>query len=124
MGNDEIRETVHDVILNVARRVQPTLSELQAEQELVHHLGLRSMDLARILAMLELRLDADPFAELIAVTSVRTVGDVVNAYQMFFSGTPAWSRPVPEQEQAIERGRARREALDDGQRWRAKKRAE
>jgi acyl carrier protein len=124
MGNDEIRATVHDVILNVARRVQPTLSELQAEQELVHHLGLRSMDLARILAMLELRLDADPFAELIAVTSVRTVGDVVNAYQMFFSGIHASSGPVPEQEQAIERGRARREALDDGQRRRAKKRAE
>jgi len=124
MGNDEISETVHDVILDVARCVQPTLSELQAEQELVDHLGLRSMDLARIVAMLELRLDADPFAELVAVTSVRTVGDIVSAYQMFFSGTHARSGPVPEQEQAIERGRARREALDDGQRWRAKKRAE
>ena len=37
--------------------------------------------LARIVASLEMKLDVDPFAEDVAITSIRTVGDLCNAYE-------------------------------------------
>lgn len=43
-------------------------------------LGLKSLDLARLVAELEEELDFNPFAELVDITSVRTVGDLVAAY--------------------------------------------
>lgn len=44
-------------------------------------IGLTSLELATVIARLELSLDLDPFAELISVTTIRTVGDMVAAYE-------------------------------------------
>ncbi|MBJ6760428.1 hypothetical protein JGU66_06610 [Myxococcaceae bacterium JPH2] len=49
-------------------------------------LGLSSLDLAQLVASLEMRLKADPFQELVPITSVRTVADLCGAYEKFFSG--------------------------------------
>lgn len=43
-------------------------------------IGLKSLDLARLVAELEEELGFDPFAEMIPITSIRTVGDLVEAY--------------------------------------------
>lgn len=50
-------------------------------------LGLTSLDLASLVAALEMKLKADPFQELVPITSVRTIGDLEAAYVRFFSGT-------------------------------------
>ncbi|MCJ8308053.1 MAG: acyl carrier protein [Rhizobiaceae bacterium] len=76
----------------VGQLVRDTISDLLEEQglenpgveddaKLVDTLGLKSMDIAQVVLMLEDELDADPFQE-IPITSVRTVGDLVNAYQV------------------------------------------
>ena len=52
---------------------------------LVDDLGLRSLDLARIIAKLEMKLGVDPFAELVSVTSIRTPGDLCAAYAKCFA---------------------------------------
>jgi hypothetical protein len=44
-------------------------------------LGLSSLDLAFVVAELEAELGVDPFAKLVSITSVRSVGDLVRAYQ-------------------------------------------
>ncbi len=49
-------------------------------------LGLSSLDLAELVTVLEVELEADPFRELVPITSVRTVGDLVTAYVRFLSG--------------------------------------
>ena len=47
-------------------------------------LGLSSLDLAFLVAELEAELGVDPFAKLVPITSVRSVGDLVRAYQQAF----------------------------------------
>src|ERR1700759_3079959 len=44
-------------------------------------LGLGSLDLALIVAELEVEVGADPFAKLLSITSVRSVNDLVAAYR-------------------------------------------
>jgi acyl carrier protein len=44
-------------------------------------LGLSSLDLALIVAELEVEVRADPFAKLVSITSVRSVNDLVTAYR-------------------------------------------
>jgi hypothetical protein len=44
-------------------------------------LGLSSLDLALIVAELEVDVGADPFAKLVSITSVRSVNDLVGAYR-------------------------------------------
>lgn len=76
----------------VDQLVRDTISDLLEEQgldnpgveddaKLVDTLGLKSMDIAQVVLVLEDELDADPFQE-IPITSVRTVGDLINAYQV------------------------------------------
>ena len=81
---DEVEQVVVDVVAGVAREKSGAIESLQADQTLVDDLGLRSLDLARIIAKLELKLGVDPFAEMVAVTSIRTVGDLCAAYARCF----------------------------------------
>ena len=81
---------------------------IRPDQLLVDDLGLRSLDLARIIAKLEMKLGVDPFAELVSVTSIRTPGDLCAAYAKCFAAdegapesapaepAPAAPRPRPE----------------------------
>jgi acyl carrier protein len=62
-------------------RPVPSLS-----QRLGPDLGLTSLELAQLVFALETRLAADPFQELVPITSVRTVADLCQAYQQFFAG--------------------------------------
>jgi hypothetical protein len=84
---DQIERTVHHVVLRVARDRSPNLFLPPAQagvangQHLTTDLGLTSLDIARIIAVLELELGADPFASLVAITDVRTVSDLCAAYR-------------------------------------------
>ena len=66
-------------------------------------LGLKSIDLAQLGAILEQELDADPFAELVPITSVRTVGDLCDAYLRALSG----EEPTADDDEELARARAR-----------------
>ncbi|MEV0256064.1 hypothetical protein AB0H82_17605 [Streptomyces sp. NPDC050732] len=72
------------------------LPEIKDTDLLVDHLGLRSLHLARITAMLEVELDLDPFSELVPITSIRTVDDLYRAYDIAAEGgTAADFAPAP-----------------------------
>jgi acyl carrier protein len=62
-----------------------TLPAIKRRDQLVDDLGLKSLDLAHLVAVLERRLNADPFLRLVSITSIRTVGDLCDAYSRFFS---------------------------------------
>ncbi len=59
--------------------------QISPGDELNGHLGLTSLELAQLIAALETRLEADPFAEQIPITSIRTVRDLIGAYEQFLS---------------------------------------
>lgn len=74
-------EVVPALVLEIARRKNPALAGLHLDQPLVAGLGLRSLDLAEIVAVLEQRFGFDPFAESVSITSIRTVRDLCEAYR-------------------------------------------
>ncbi|MDM8550096.1 hypothetical protein QUF72_08470 [Desulfobacterales bacterium HSG2] len=83
MENTE--SVVHEVVSKVAAEKKLGPGSVRNSRTLVGDIGFKSIDLARIIAILELRLGADPFSELVPVTSIRTVGDLCNAYSLCFS---------------------------------------
>lgn len=86
MDESAIRAIVYDIVLRIVRERTPECEKVSDDDALTANLGLPSLDLARIVAQLEMRLDGDPFAELVSITSVRTVGDIVDAYRRLFAG--------------------------------------
>ena len=76
-GGQLVRDTISD-LLDEQGLDNPGVED---DAKLVDTLGLKSMDIAQVVLVLEDELDADPFQE-IPITSVRTVGDLINAYQI------------------------------------------
>ena len=74
-----IRETVADTVRDVMTARGLDLAGFSTGARLAEGLGLKSMDLAQIVLVLEDELDCDPFQQ-ISITSIRTVDDLVRAY--------------------------------------------
>jgi acyl carrier protein len=80
----QIEGIVHDRIGAVLAERVGEVPRLSGTENLSATLGLGSLDLAFLVAQLEAELGVDPFAKLASITSVRTVGDLVRAYQEAF----------------------------------------
>jgi acyl carrier protein len=83
--NGEIEATVHQTIVTILERQGAPIKPFDNDHDLVAT-GLTSLDLAALVAMLERRWHVDPFLESIAVTEMRTVGDLCRAYQEVLNG--------------------------------------
>ena len=77
----QIESIVHGRIRAVLAERAGEVARLSNTDKLSATLGLSSLDLAFIVAELEAELGVDPFAKLVSITSVRSVGDLVRAYQ-------------------------------------------
>jgi acyl carrier protein len=80
MDDKDLENTIRRVTLEIARRKVPQLADVQMEHSLVEWLGLGSMDLAELIAILEMELGVDPFATT-SISRIRTVGDIYEAYR-------------------------------------------
>ncbi|MFI9833534.1 acyl carrier protein [Streptomyces sp. NPDC051913] len=74
------RDTVRAALLEIVNEVAGPVERLDEDQLLVDQLGLESLHLARLVAVLEMELDTDPFSAEVPITGVRTVGDLLEAY--------------------------------------------
>lgn len=77
-----VEATVHEKIHSLLKEQERDVEKISARDKLSDTLGLSSLDLATLISELELALDADPFAELVPVTDLRTVGDLIQAYRL------------------------------------------
>ncbi len=78
----EIRQTIHRAIVEIVERgggVAPAFDD----DALLVDTGLASLDLAALVARLERVWRVDPFLEAVAITEIRTVGDLCRAYLNF-----------------------------------------
>jgi acyl carrier protein len=55
--------------------------DVRADARLVDDLSLKSLELASIVARLEMALDLDAFDSDVAITDVRTVGDITRLFE-------------------------------------------
>jgi acyl carrier protein len=81
----EISKTVRAQVGLLLDEKDLPLREIAPEDRLNADLGLTSLDLASLVAALEMKLKADPFQQVFAITSIRTVGDLEAAYVKYFS---------------------------------------
>jgi acyl carrier protein len=81
----EISKTVRDQVGLLLDEKDLPGRDIGPDDRLNADLGLTSLDLASLVAALEVKLKADPFQELVPITSIRTVGDLEAAYLKFFS---------------------------------------
>lgn len=105
---ERVNEAVFAAVRSVAQEKSLPLESINAHCKLVDDLGFVSLDLARIVAMIELALDADPFARLVPVTSIRTIGDLCAAYARCFAPDAAAQGPAPAENAQSRDTRARR----------------
>jgi acyl carrier protein len=75
---------VHERIRALLAERAGAVGRLSGTEKLSATLGLSSLDLALLVAELEAQLGVDPFAKLVSITSVRSVDDLVRAYQQAF----------------------------------------
>lgn len=81
----EIRDAVHRTIEQIVGRSGSSPPAF-VDDDLLVDTGLASLDLAAVIARLEQMWKADPFLEAVAITEIRTVGDLCRAYQDFIGG--------------------------------------
>jgi acyl carrier protein len=80
----QIESIVHGRIRAVLAERGGEVGFLSGDDKLSATLGLSSLDLAFLVAELESELGVDPFAAFVSITSVRSVKDLVGAYQRVF----------------------------------------
>jgi acyl carrier protein len=83
----EISKAVREQVALLLDEKDLPARDFGPDDRLSTDLGLTSLDLASLVAALEMKLKADPFQELVPITSIRTIGDLEAAYVRFFSGT-------------------------------------
>jgi acyl carrier protein len=106
--------TVGEVLQDVAADDSRQVECIEADHQLVEDLGFDSLTMARIIAILEHRFGVDPFSTTVAITSIRTVGDLAAAYRRCLREDQAAAESESRQaEQSRQRGAARRNALGD-----------
>jgi acyl carrier protein len=103
----EIAKAVRDQVSLLLDEKDLPARDLASEDRLNADLALTSLDLASLVAALEMKLKADPFQELVPITSVRTIGDLQAAYVKYFSH-PAQSAQDEDLAQVRRRAEARR----------------
>lgn len=73
---------VSETLLEICQRRSAAMKEIKPSMTLIQDLGLQSMDIAELVATLEMKFSADPFGSgEVSITSIRTVGDLVAAYR-------------------------------------------
>ena len=80
LDRDQVAELVRDEIRQLLEERAEPVATVSDMDKLAADLGFSSLDLAQLVAQLEQRVGEDPFAELVPITSVRTVRDLVDAY--------------------------------------------
>ena len=104
----QIQTIVHSKIQAVlAERVGQVVS-LSGAEKLSATLGLSSLDLAFFVAELEAELGVDPFAKLVSITGIRSVEDLVRAYQQAFFPELQHGGEDPAVAAAVKRAQIRR----------------
>jgi acyl carrier protein len=88
LTRSQIETLVHDRIRALLNERFGELRAFSGSDKLNATLGLSSLDLAFLVSDLEAELGVDPFAKLVSITSVRSVDDLVHAYQQAFCPEP------------------------------------
>lgn len=104
----EVEAVIREEILCVLREQGKDAVEILFEHALNAELGLSSSDIVGLVAVLNAKLQVDPFNQLVGVTDVSTVGDLCRVYEEALGGAARPRAAMDEVRASQERARARR----------------
>jgi acyl carrier protein len=81
MSRDQVDAAVLAAVKEIAGRSPKAPPSVEPHHRLAGDLGLASLDVAELVAVLEMTLGVDPFAAGASIADVRTVGDLAALYQ-------------------------------------------
>lgn len=84
MSDEDPGAAIVAAVADLARRRGVELV-IEPRHRLAADLGLESLDIAELVAVLELELDADPFVESASIADARSVGDLIEIYRHFLA---------------------------------------
>jgi acyl carrier protein len=105
---EQIEAVVHQKIRAVLQERFGQIPAFGGADKLNATLGFSSLDLAFLVAELEVELGVDPFAKLVSITSVRSVDDLVQAYRRAIFGDNKLQAEDNDLAAAIQRAGSRR----------------
>lgn len=76
-----IAEVIENALTDIQEQQGYRSVTLAPEHRVVKDLGFSSMDVAQLIAVLEMETGVDPFAQGVSIMDVHTVGDLVRVYQ-------------------------------------------
>ncbi|MCX8131434.1 MAG: acyl carrier protein [Clostridia bacterium] len=83
---EQTEKIIKNVIQEILEQKPYKVTEIKDEQRLIEDLGFSSLDIAQLIAHLEIELDADPFSQGALISSVRTVKSLIEVYQACLDG--------------------------------------
>ncbi|WP_444998575.1 acyl carrier protein [Aliikangiella sp. IMCC44359] len=78
---NNVKEKINLVLKSIQERNNYSAKELNPELEVVADLGFVSLDVAELVAVLEMEIGVDPFSSGVSIMNVRTVGDLYRVYE-------------------------------------------
>ena len=77
----DVKQTVYAVLREIQERNNYPLKELKDDLKVVKNLGFSSLDVAELVAVLEMELGVDPFAQGVSIMEIHSIGELIQAYQ-------------------------------------------
>lgn len=76
----DVKETILRVLREIQVRNNYPLREINDNTMVVKSLGFSSLDVAELVAVLEMELGVDPFSQGVSIMKVHTVGELCTVY--------------------------------------------
>ena len=77
----DIEAKVKEVLLEIQQRNEYPGVALAADVKVVNGLGFTSLDVAELVAVLEMEIGFDPFSSSVSIMDVQTIGDLIRVYE-------------------------------------------
>ncbi|MEJ2416279.1 MAG: hypothetical protein P8Y45_04995 [Exilibacterium sp.] len=77
---NKVKSTINVVLEDIRQRNNYPEKALREDSKVVQHLGFSSLDVAELIALLELELGVDPFSQGVSIMDVHTVGELYRVY--------------------------------------------
>jgi len=77
----EVKNGIENAIKQILDQKSYKVPEIKDELRIIEDLGFSSLDIAQLIAYLEMELGIDPFSEGALISSINTVGSLCKVYQ-------------------------------------------
>jgi acyl carrier protein len=85
----DVKSTILKVLREIQVRNSYPLRDINDNTMVVKNLGFSSLDVAELVAVLEMELGVDPFSQGVSIMNVHTVGELCKVYTEFLEKSVA-----------------------------------